>query len=64
MFGLFFRVMLLPALLVVFTAISWTTNLYKFTQCDFAGPYKCEAIHAAGIIPPISWVTAWFGHDS
>jgi hypothetical protein len=50
-------------LLLLATAVSWITNLVKFTDCDFAAPYKCEAIHAAGLIPPVALVTAWIGTD-
>ena len=42
---------------------SWVTNLFKLTDCDFVAPYKCEAIHAAGLIPPVALVTAWIGSD-
>ena len=45
--------------LVLVVAASWVVNLYKLTQCDFAAPYKGEALHAAGLIPVVSVVTAW-----
>lgn len=42
---------------------AWCTNLLELNDCDFAPPYKCEAIHAVGLIPPAALVTAWFGTD-
>lgn len=39
--------------------VSWPTNVYKLTQCDFKAPYKCEAIRAAGLIPVVSPFIAW-----
>lgn len=39
-------------------------NAYKLTQCDFESPYKCEVIHAVGMLPPF-WVAAvWFDTDT
>lgn len=49
-------------IIVVFT-IFWAVNAYKFTDCDFKSPYRCEAIHAVGIIPVFSIVTVWFDTD-
>ena len=46
--------------LFLFVAGCWIGNLYKLTQCDFEKPYKCEIIHAVGIIPVASIVTVWF----
>lgn len=42
----------------------WSVNLVKLVNCDFVAPYKCEVIHAAGIIPPVSFVTAWIESDN
>lgn len=55
--------------LVVFAAwiagvACWFTNVYQFTQCDFDAPYRCEAIHGAGLFGPIAIVTVWFETDS
>ncbi len=39
-------------------------NAYKLVDCDFASPYKCEAIHGIGVvIPPAAFVTVWFASD-
>jgi prepilin-type N-terminal cleavage/methylation domain-containing protein len=46
--------------LVLAMGTAWCVNLYKLTQCDFASPYKGEAIHAVGIFPPAALVTVWF----
>ena len=41
-------------------AVGWVVNLYKFTQCDFESPYKCEAIHGASIfLAPAGGVVGW-----
>jgi hypothetical protein len=46
-------------------AVAWGVNAYKLSQCDFAADYKCEALHGVGlVVPPLSWITVWFGHDS
>lgn len=50
--GLFFLVL-----------ISWGVNLSKLTDCDFVAPYKCEVVHALGIVPMFAPVTAWFDSD-
>jgi hypothetical protein len=39
---------------------SWIGNLNKLLDCDFASPYKCEVVHAIGIIPVASVITVWF----
>lgn len=49
--------------IMVVPSILWLVNAYKFTQCDFVAPYKCEAIHAVGFIPPVNLVTVWFDTD-
>lgn len=48
------------ALLLV---LSWPVNVWKLTQCDFEGPYRCEAIHALGLIPVLAPFTVWAGTD-
>ena len=53
---------MLVLLVILFTP--WVWNGYKFAQCDFESDYKCEVIHAIGVIvPPASWVTVWFDTD-
>ena len=43
----------------------WFYNAYKFSQCDFESNYRCEALHAIGVlVPPASYVTVWFEHDN
>ena len=52
-------------LLVAIVLTPWVYNAYKLTQCDFESNYRCEAIHAVGVlIPPAAYVTVWFEHDS
>lgn len=53
-----------PVLIIAVVFSCWVTNLYRLTECDFEGPYKCEVIHAIGLIPPASLVTVWFDTDS
>jgi len=58
--------MSLKALFIIFliAATPWLVNAYKFANCDFESSYKCEAIHAIGVlIPPASFVTVWFDSD-
>lgn len=44
--------------------VSWVVNFVKLTDCDFQSDYKCEAIHAVGIVPPFAPVTVWFDTDA
>ena len=53
----------IPLVIVLLIAGSWLVNLFKLTNCDFEAPYRCEVIHAAGIIPPVALVTAWIASD-
>ncbi len=54
----------LSVVLIVIGFAPYLVNGYKFSQCDFESNYKCEAIHAIGVIvPPASLVTVWFDHD-
>ena len=46
-------------LLCVYTLVGWIVNLYKLIACDGEPPYKDEIIHAVGLIPIVSWFTAW-----
>ena len=39
--------------------VGWVKNITKLAQCDFEAPYKAEAIHTIGIIPPIGAITGW-----
>lgn len=36
--------------IVAFVTGCWSANVVKLVNCDFVSPYKCEAIHAAGLI--------------
>jgi hypothetical protein len=49
--------------LVVILLLSWPVNLYRLTQCDFKSDYRCEVIHAVGLIPMAAPFTVWFGVD-
>lgn len=42
---------------------TWILNFIKLTDCDFKSPYKCEVIHAVGIIPPFSVATVWYNSE-
>ena len=44
--------------------ISWPVNLWKFTNCDFESPFKCEISHALGLIPVFSPFVVWVGDDN
>lgn len=53
------RMKLVAFLLVVVVAVGWVKNLIKLTNCDFEAPYKCEVVHALGLMPPIGAITGW-----
>lgn len=50
----------ITGVIVLFGIICWIVNLVKLISCDFASPYKNEAIHAIGLIPGVSIITCWF----
>ena len=50
--------------IILFVLISWVVNFIKLTNCDFAGPYKCEVIHALGLLPLIAPFAVWFDSDA
>ena len=54
------KILLLPLVLALVALVCWVTNFNKLIDCDFKAPYKCEAIHGIGILPPAALVTAWF----
>jgi hypothetical protein len=48
----------------LYTPICWIVNLVKLIKLVMASPEpfiftKHIVIHAVGLIPPVSWVTAW-----
>lgn len=43
--------------------VSWPINFWKFTQCDFEAPYKCEIVHGAGVFPIAGVITAWMSPE-
>ena len=53
------------AIILMVVSAPWFYNAYKFSQCDFKSNYRCEALHAIGVlVPPASYVTVWFEHDN
>ena len=56
--------MTLATLVTSLAVTTWCVNAYKLTQCDFVWHYKCEVLHAVGIIPPLSVFTVWVGTDA
>lgn len=58
-----FKTMGFFLILWVAVAISWIGNVVALTDCDFKADYKCEAIHAVGLIPVASLVTVWLPTD-
>ena len=51
-------------LFLLVIAISWVANVNQLIDCDFESPYKCEIIHAIGVVPLASVVTVWFDTDN
>ncbi len=50
---------------IIAMCFPWVYNTGKLLNCDFKSDYRCEVIHGAGfIVPPLSFVTAWFDSDS
>jgi hypothetical protein len=45
--------------IVIICFTGWIKNIVKLSNCDFEAPYKCEVIHAVGIIPPVGAVTGY-----
>jgi len=37
-------------ILIIVGCIGWCLNVYKLTQCDFAAPYRAEAVRGIGIV--------------
>jgi len=52
-------VAIIQIIVVVVIGTGWVKNIVKLTQCDFEAPYKAEAIHTIGIIPPVGMITGW-----
>lgn len=46
-------------LVITVIVVGWTKNIIKLANCDFEAPYKAEAIHLIGIVPPIGAITGW-----
>ena len=46
-------------LFVLAGIIGYAMNIYKITQCDFESPFKCEAVRAVGLIPPVGAIVGW-----
>lgn len=58
------RAIFIAQLMIIFIfGGAWIWNINKLTDCDFEPDFKCEAVHAIGIIPPAAIVTVWFGVD-
>lgn len=55
---------LMTIIFIIFLLISWPVNLWKFTNCDFESPFKCEFFHALGLIPVFSPAVVWVGDDN
>ena len=47
-------------IILILCIIGYVLNVVKFVGCDFASPYKCEAVRVIGIVvPPVGIVTGW-----
>ena len=51
--------LIVPVVVVLVVGVGWVKNLVKLTDCDFEAPYKCEVVHALGILPHVGMVTGW-----
>ena len=51
--------LIVSIVIVLVVGSGWVMNIIKLTQCDFESPYKCEIVHAIGLIPPVGMITGW-----
>ena len=51
------------SLVGIFFVGCYLGNTYKLINCDFEAPYKCEGVHATGLIGPLAAITVWFPSD-
>jgi hypothetical protein len=54
------KLALIPIAIWLFVITSYIVNVVKLVNCNFEAPWKSEVIHAIGLIPGCSIVTAWF----
>jgi hypothetical protein len=47
------------AAFVLAMGVGWIMNIFKLASCDFTAPYRCEIVHAVGLIPIIGLFTGW-----
>ena len=58
------QIIIIAALIALFIS-PWCINVYKLINCDFEADYKCELVHAIGVVvPPASYITVWVESDS
>lgn len=48
---------------IIILCLPYFVNGYKLTQCDFESPYRCEGLHAVGLVGPLAYITVWFDTD-
>ena len=53
------KVMVFGVVIFVVVAVGWVKNIIKLSDCDFEAPYKCEVVHAVGVVPPVGMITGW-----
>ena len=56
-------ILIVQIVILIIIGVGWVKNLIKLSDCDFEAPYKCEVVHAVGIIPPVGMVTGWLNFD-
>ena len=56
-------IIFIPFILGIIGVIAFVANAIKLSECDFVAPYRCEAIHGIGLLPPAAIVTVWFDSD-
>ena len=53
------------AMILILLLLPWAYSGYKLYQCSINDNYKCEVVHAIGVVMPLaSYVTVWFEHDN
>lgn len=58
-----FGAFVLVVVIIVAGVIGYVMNIYKLTQCNFESPYKCEIVHAVGIIPIVGVFSGYMSFE-
>lgn len=54
---------LMLGVIAIVASIGWIKNVIKLSNCNFESPYKCEIVHAVGIIPPVGAIVGYMNFE-